>query len=58
MLETVGFQQGIYDEFADETFSLLEHFAAMLPNHDGGASLLATFNDLGTSSAITYHFRV
>ena len=59
MLDATGFSSAVYEDFADETFSLLEELAAGLPN-TGGASLYAKFNDEATltSSAITYHFRV
>lgn len=58
MLDEVGYNETIYGDFADETFDMLEKLASNLPNHDGGASLLASFNTMSVWSAITYHFRV
>lgn len=58
MLDDVGFSATTYEDFADQTFSLLEELATSLSKHDDGNLLLTTFNDLGISSAITFHFRV
>lgn len=58
MLDAVGFTEVVYEDFTEQTLLLLEGIAASLPNHDGGASLLTSFNDVEISSAITYHFRV
>lgn len=58
LLNSVGFQEGIYEDFVDETITLLRATAASIPCHDDGAALLASFNDAGLSNAIITHFRV
>lgn len=58
MMDAVGFSDTVYEDFAEVTFDLLEQTAASLPHHDGGASLLASFNEPSIWSAISYHFRV
>ena len=47
-----------YDDFIEPTAQLLDEQAATLPNHDGGATLLAIFNDDARSSQLTYSFKV
>lgn len=58
MLAKSGFDLRVCEDFSDETFALLQDLVTKLPNHDGGQSILAAFNDAETSTAITYHFRV
>ncbi|KAI4123969.1 MAG: hypothetical protein LQ347_005919 [Umbilicaria vellea] len=58
LLNSVGFQEEIYEDFVDETISLLRGTAASIPCHDDGAALLASFNDAGLSNAIITHFRL
>ncbi len=58
MLEASGFDVGMCEDFTDVTFEMLEAMISSLPNHEGGASLLASFNDDSISAAVTYHFRV
>ncbi len=48
----------LYEDFIEPTAQLLEQQAATLPNHDGGAALLAIFNDDERSSQLTYSFKV
>ena len=48
----------LYEDFIEPTSELLEQQAATLPNHDGGAALLAIFNDDARSSQLTYSFKV
>ena len=48
----------LYEDFIEPTAELLERQAATLPNHDGGAELLAVFNDEAPSSQLTYSFKV
>ena len=48
----------LYEDFIEPTAELLEAQAATLPNHDGGAALLAIFNDEAPSSQLTYSFKV
>lgn len=58
LLDSVGYQHDIYEDFVDETFHLLNQTAAILPNHDNGAALLASFNQQNICDAIIMHFRV
>ena len=48
----------LYEDFIEPTADLLETQAGTLPNHDGGAQLLAIFNDEAPSSQLTYSFKV
>ena len=48
----------LYEDFIEPTADLLEQQASTLPNHDGGAALLAIFNDDAPSSQLTYSFKV
>ena len=56
-MQAVG-NPGLYEDFIEPTANLLEQQAARLPNHDGDALLLSAFNDDGTSSQLTYSFKV
>ncbi|KAF2397511.1 cysteine proteinase [Trichodelitschia bisporula] len=52
ILNDAGFQEHLYEDFAEDMFDLLRETAAA---NDGGASLLQTFNDPHRSmSVITY----
>ncbi|KAL2037943.1 hypothetical protein N7G274_009418 [Stereocaulon virgatum] len=56
--ESVGFPDFAYEDIVDVTFDLLRQTAASLPNSDGGAALLAAFNDVSTQNSLVYHFRL
>ena len=58
LLNLVGNDPMLYEDFVQETFDLLERTRADLPCVDGGAMLLASFNDVGITSSIITHFRV
>jgi len=58
ILDDLGYDRIMYEDFVDATLNLLEKTAASLPNHDGGRTILETFNDTDTSSGIICHFRV
>jgi ubiquitin thioesterase protein OTUB1 len=59
LLDSVGYLRDIYEDFTDETLQLLKQTASNLSNsHDGGAALLASFNDAAICNAIIMHFRV
>ena len=58
LLNAVGFQEDLYEDFVDETLSLLRETATSIPCQDNGAALLSSFNDAGVSNAIITHFRV
>ena len=55
MINATGWPEDNYQDFVDETMKLLLKTAA---SFDDGTAILASFNDLDVSSAITYHFRV
>ena len=57
LMHAVG-NPDLYEDFIEGTSELLEQQAATLPNHDGGAALLAIFNDEQRSSQLTYSFKV
>ncbi len=57
LMHAVGIPD-LYEDFIEPTADLLEQQAATLPNHDGGAALLAFFNDDRPSSQLTYSFKV
>lgn len=58
LLNRVGYQQAIYEDFVEETMLLLKQIASSPPNQDSDAALLASFNDSSVCSAIIMHFRV
>ena len=58
LLNAVGNDPMLYDDFVDETLQLLEQTRVDLPCVDDGAMLLASFNDGGITGAIITHFRV
>ena len=53
LLNAMGHNPTIYEDFVDETLNLLERTRV-----EGGAMLLPSFNDSGTAAAIITHFRV
>ncbi len=57
LMHAVGIPD-LYEDFIEPTADLLEQQAATLPNHDGGAALLAIFNEDRPSSQLTYSFKV
>ena len=57
LMHAVGIPD-LYEDFIEPTADLLEQQAATLPNHDGGAALLALFNEDTSSSQLTYSFKV
>jgi ubiquitin thioesterase protein OTUB1 len=56
VMESVGFQSYIYEDFAEATFDLFSALGSMIPS--GEAQLLNTFNDAGLSDSIVTHFKV
>ena len=57
LMHAVGIPD-LYEDLIEPTADLLEQQAATLPNHDGGAAILAIFNDDAPSSQLTYSFKV
>jgi ubiquitin thioesterase protein OTUB1 len=60
LLNTIGFQEHLYEDFADECYDLLRRTGAAVPAVDdtAGAELLASFNDVSISMAIITYFKV
>jgi len=58
LLNSVGFQEYLYEDFVEDTIGLLRQISESIPVRDDGAALLASFNDVGISSGIITHFRV
>ncbi len=58
LLNAVGFQQHLYEDFVESTLGLLEQIRTTVPVQDDGAALWASFNDPEISSGIITHFRV
>lgn len=57
ILNQVGFQEYLYEQFAEETYELLRETAASIGLSDGGALLLAAFNDDNRSKSIITYFK-
>lgn len=58
LIKASGLSESLFEDFAEETFSLLQKVASALPNSDeASASLSTTFNDLSECAAIITHFR-
>lgn len=57
LMDAVGIPS-LYEDFIEPTADLLEQQAATLPNHDGGATILALFNEETPASQLTYSFKV
>ncbi|KAL9068225.1 MAG: hypothetical protein Q9161_006358 [Pseudevernia consocians] len=57
LMHAVGIAD-LYEDLIEPTADLLEQQAATLPNHDGGAAILAIFNDDAPSSQLTYSFKL
>ena len=58
LLNAVGNDPMLYEDFVQETFDLLERTRVDLPCVENEAMLLASFNDAGITSSIITHFRV
>lgn len=58
LLNRVGFDKDVYEDFFDETFNLLGELASLTPAPVAASTLLERFNDDAVSSAIITHFRV
>ncbi|KAL8794738.1 MAG: hypothetical protein Q9195_002692 [Heterodermia aff. obscurata] len=58
LLNTMGHDPTIYEDFVDETFTLLERTRTEVPSLDGGAMLLSSFNDPNIAAPIITHFRL
>lgn len=58
LLNSLGFQEHLYEDFVESTLDLLRQISASIPNQDDDAALLAAFNDPEISNGIITHFRV
>ncbi|KAL8710230.1 MAG: hypothetical protein Q9220_005161 [cf. Caloplaca sp. 1 TL-2023] len=57
LLDSVGYESTVYEDFVDETLQLLRRIADGFPNQDGSTALLENFNDREVCDAIIMHFR-
>lgn len=57
ILNQVGYQEYIYEIWADEAFLLLQEVAASIGQPDDEAALLAAFNDDNRSKSIMTYFK-
>lgn len=58
LMDSVGFQSYIYEDFAEATYNLFSTLGAGTFSASDDAVLLSTFNDPGVSDAIVTHFKV
>ena len=58
LLNAVGNDPMLYEDFVQETLDLLERTRVDLACVENEAMLLASFNDAGITSSIITHFRV
>jgi ubiquitin thioesterase protein OTUB1 len=58
LLNSLGFQEHLYEDFVETTLDLLRQISASIPVQDDGAALLAAFNEPEISNGIITHFRV
>lgn len=58
ILNQVGYQEYLYEMWADEAFLLLQEVAASIGQPDDEAPLLAAFNDDNRSKGIMTYFKV
>ncbi|KAI9760339.1 MAG: hypothetical protein M4579_001743 [Chaenotheca gracillima] len=58
LLKSVGFLEHLYEDFVDETITLLRGLAEAAPAPQDETSLLEKFNDPNISSAIIAHIRL
>lgn len=56
LLNQIGFQQDMYEDFADETLGLLRKLSTLPPSDE--APLLEAFNDMMSSMSIITHLKV
>lgn len=58
VLNAAGFEQYLYEDFADELFELMRRLATALDEGTGDEALLEAFNDEGVQNCVITHFRV
>ncbi|KAI9842979.1 MAG: hypothetical protein M1837_006716 [Sclerophora amabilis] len=58
LLNTVGFQEHLYEDFVEETITLLRTLAESVSASADDTNLLEKFNDSEISNAIITHFRL
>ncbi|OCK83800.1 cysteine proteinase [Lepidopterella palustris CBS 459.81] len=61
LLNSIGFQEHLYEDFADECFDLLRKTESLVSagnDERAAAELLASFNDVGVSMAIITYFKL
>jgi ubiquitin thioesterase protein OTUB1 len=58
LLNEVGYQEHIYEDWAEDTFDLLRETASAVDANDDGAALLRAFNDDNRSRSIITYLKV
>jgi hypothetical protein len=58
LLNAVGFQEHLYEDFADDTYELLRKLAESFLTMDGAALLQQSFNDASISASIITYLKV
>ena len=59
LLNAMGHDPDVYEDFVEETLTLLERTRVDLDMHEHNErNLLASFNDTGITGAVITHFRV
>jgi len=58
LMESVGFQSYIYEDFAEATFDLFTTLSSGTISPSDDAPLVSTFNDPSISDSIVTHFKV
>ncbi|KAI9670718.1 MAG: hypothetical protein M1817_003828 [Caeruleum heppii] len=58
LLSSFGYEEHLYEDFVEETVTLLKLLANSVPSEPCHSMLLQQFNDPGVSSAIITHFRL
>ncbi len=58
LLDAVGFQEHLYEDFAGDTYELLQKLAASLPAMEDSAVLMQSFNDEQLSASIITYLKV
>lgn len=58
LMESVGFQAYIYEDFAEATFNLFTTLSSSNISPSDDSPLVNTFNDPGISDSIVTHFKV
>lgn len=58
LMDSVGFHTYVYEDFAEETFSVLRALGSALGSPGDDAALVGSFNSQDVSDSIVTHFKV